>query len=229
MAWYNRASSFSRCTRQRIYYLFYMYNIDQLKAMGDAQLRELAKSMGIKHVDSFDYDGLVFQVLDHQAETEAANAPEPTRRRRERIRQPAAKANGNEVIKDDAVAPKNQNKEQINIIDNTEADSKPTDVVVQEAKAEPKEQPKAQKKEKAKDKDKDKEKNEVQEPPKRKRGRPSAAEKAARDLLLKNEPVEQTATTEEALQQELKEQTHISLSLLIRWLMAKEEACLMVL
>ena len=170
--------------------------------MGDAQLRELAKSMGIKHVDSFDYDGLVFQVLDHQAETEAANAPEPTRRRRERIRQPAAKANGNEVIKDDAVAPKNQNKEQINIIDNTEADSKPTDVVVQEAKAEPKEQPKAQKKEKAKDKDKDKEKNEVQEPPKRKRGRPSAAEKAARDLLLKNEPVEQTATTEEALQQE---------------------------
>ena len=170
--------------------------------MGDAQLRELAKSMGIKHVDSFDYDGLVFQVLDHQAETEAANAPEPTRRRRERIRQPAAKANGNEVIKDDAVAPKNQNKEQINIIDNTEADSKPTDVVVQEAKAEPKEQPKAQKKEKAKDKDKDKEKNEVQEPPKRKRGRPSAAEKAARDLLLKNEPVEQTATTEEAPQQE---------------------------
>ena len=170
--------------------------------MGDAQLRELAKSMGIKHVDSFDYDGLVFQVLDHQAETEAANAPEPTRRRRERIRQPAAKANGNEVIKDDAVAPKNQNKEQINIIDNTEADSKPTDVVVQEAKAEPKEQPKAQKKEKAKDKDKDKEKNEAQEPPKRKRGRPSAAEKAARDLLLKNEPVEQTATTEEALQQE---------------------------
>ncbi len=168
--------------------------------MGDAQLRELAKSMGIKHVDSFDYDGLVFQVLDHQAETEAANAPEPTRRRRERIRQPAAKANGNEVIKDDAVAPKNQNKEQINIIDNTEADSKPTDVVVQEAKAEPKEQPKTQKKEKAKDKEK--EKNEVQEPPKRKRGRPSAAEKAARDLLLKNEPVEQTATTEEASPQQ---------------------------
>ncbi len=168
--------------------------------MGDAQLRELAKSMGIKHVDSFDYDGLVFEVLDHQAVTEAANAPEPTRRRRERIRQPAAKANGNEVIKDDAVAPKNQNKEQINIIDNTEADSKPTDVVVQEAKAEHKEQSKAQKKTKAKDKDLDK--NEVQEPPKRKRGRPSAAEKAARDLLLKNEQVEQTVTTEEASPQQ---------------------------
>lgn len=71
-----------------------MYNIDQLKEMSDEQLRELAKSMGIKRVDSVEHDDLVFQVLDQQAETEAANAanvPEPTRRRRERIRQPAAK------------------------------------------------------------------------------------------------------------------------------------------
>ena len=89
-----------------------MYNINQLNAMSDEQLRELAKSMGIKHVDSTDHDALVFQVLDHQAETEAANAPEPTRRRRERIRQPAAKANGNEVVKDDAVPVKNNKKEE---------------------------------------------------------------------------------------------------------------------
>ena len=83
-----------------------MYNIDQLHGMSDEQLRELAKSMGIKRVDSAEHDDLVYQVLDMQAETEAANAPEPTRRRRERIRQPAAKANGNEVTKDDAVATK---------------------------------------------------------------------------------------------------------------------------
>ena len=89
-----------------------MYNIDQLNQMSDGQLRELAKSMGLKRVDSTDHDDLVYQVLDHQAETEAANAPEQGRRRRERIRQPAAKANGNEVIKDDAVdTKKNQNKE----------------------------------------------------------------------------------------------------------------------
>lgn len=75
--------------------------------MSDEQLRELAKSMGLKRVDSADHDALVFQVLDHQAESEAANAPEPSKRRRERIgRQPAAKANGNEVTKDDAVANK---------------------------------------------------------------------------------------------------------------------------
>ena len=90
-----------------------MYNINQLNQMSDGQLRELAKSMGLKRVDSTDHDDLVYQVLDHQAETEAANAPEQGRRRRERIRQPAAKANGNEVIKDDAVVTKkSQNKEE---------------------------------------------------------------------------------------------------------------------
>ena len=91
-----------------------MYNINQLNEMSDAQLRELAKSMGVKRVETADHDDLVYQVLDHQAETEAANAPEPTKRRRERIRQPAAKANGNEVTKDDAVANKNKEKNIIN-------------------------------------------------------------------------------------------------------------------
>ncbi len=128
--------------------------------MSDEQLRELAKSMGLKRVDSTDHDALVFEVLDHQAETEAANAPEPGKRRRERIRQPAAKANGNEVTKDDAVATKNNKNSQKNKVED-----KP--VVVEPVKEEP--APAA-----------------VEEPeaaaaPKRKRGRPSASEKAARE------------------------------------------------
>ena len=68
-------------TTHRIFQeLFYnMYNINQLSEMGDEQLRELAKSMGIKHVDSTDHDALVYEVLDQQAVTEAANsAPEPS-------------------------------------------------------------------------------------------------------------------------------------------------------
>ena len=85
-----------------------MYNIDQLQKMSESQLRDLAKSMGMKKVDSIPNEDLVYQLLDHQAETEAANAPEPGRRRRERIRQPAAKANGNELTKDDAVSSKNK-------------------------------------------------------------------------------------------------------------------------
>ena len=58
-----------------------MYNINQLNEMSDEQLRDLAKSMGIKRVDSIDHDDLVYQVLDQQAETEAANASEPVKRR----------------------------------------------------------------------------------------------------------------------------------------------------
>ena len=144
-----------------------MYIIDQLNEMSEDQLRELAKSMGIKHVDMDNREQLVYAVLDHQAEAEAANTPEPTKRRRERIRQPAAKANGNEVTKDDAVAPKNkkkqQDKEKITeapVVENTE---KEVATPVPEV-----EKP-------------------VIEQPKRKRGRPSAAEKAAREALLADE------------------------------------------
>lgn len=142
-----------------------MYNINQLNEMSDEQLRDLAKSMGIKRVDSIDHDDLVYQVLDQQAETEAANASEPVKRRRERIRQPAAKANGNEVTKDDAVATKtnknNQKKtkaEEAPKAEDTPKEVKPAmPAVGQPAEA---------------------------EPPKRKRGRPSAAEKAAREAAL---------------------------------------------
>ena len=152
-----------------------MYNIEQLNSMSDDQLRELAKSMGLKHVDSTDHNALVFEVLDHQAETEAANAPEPGKRRRERIRQPAAKANGNEVTKDDAVAKNKKN--------NQPKKDKPEDKP--QAETAEKEQPAA----------------EAQEqpvavvPPKRKRGRPSAAEKAAREAALKQEQPAGAETT----------------------------------
>ena len=176
-----------------------MYNINQLNAMSDAQLRELAKSMGIKRVDSIDYDDLVYQVLDHQAETEAANTPEPTRRRRERIRQPAAKANGNEVIKDDAVTPKNQSKEQIKIEDSLKEAA--TDVKeVLEIKKNSKEQSESN------ENDKGKEDNEVKEQPKRKRGRPSTAEKAARESEIKENQAEKKSKAEQSVDDEKAEE-----------------------
>ena len=147
-----------------------MYNINQLNEMSDEQLRDVAKSMGIKRVESTDHDALVYEVLDQQAVAEAANsAPEPGRRRRERIRQPAAKANGNEVTKDDAVQTKSKNKKNNN--EQNEAEVKP---VVEEM---PKEIPVAV----------EKEQEPAPEPPKRKRGRPSAAEKAAREAAKKAE------------------------------------------
>lgn len=161
-----------------------MYNIDQLNAMSDDQLRELAKSMGLKHVDSTDLNALVFEVLDHQAETEAANAPEPAKRRRERIRQPAAKANGNEVTKDDAVANKN-NKKNLQKKDKADEMPKVEEPATQQPVTIDEVQP------------------EVAVAPKRKRGRPSAAEKAAREAALKQEqpavadaPAQETAEVE---------------------------------
>ena len=139
------------------------YNINQLNEMSDEQLREVAKSMGIKRVGSTDHDALVYEVLDKQAEAEAANAPEPGRRRRERIRQPAAKANGNEVTKDDAVQTKSKNKKNNN--EQNVAEVKPV------AEEMPKETPVIV----------EQEQEPAPEPPKRKRGRPTAAEKAARE------------------------------------------------
>ena len=139
-----------------------MYNINQLNEMSDAQLRELAKSMGLKRVDQTEHDDLVFQVLDMQAETEAANTPEPVKRRRERIRQPAAKANGTEVTKDDAVATNNKKSKK----EQNKQDEKPQPAVVTPEQPAQEEQP-------------------VVEAPKRKRGRPSAAEKAKREQVAK--------------------------------------------
>ena len=155
-----------------------MYNINQLNAMSDDQLRELAKSMGIKRVDSAGHDDLVYQVLDQQAIVEAANAPEPTsRRRRERIRQPAAKANGNEVIKDDVITSKNQPKEQTKIEDKPKVEEKPVIENKTETEVKSKENTVA-KEEKLKDNA-----AEATDQPKRKRGRPTTAEKAAREAM----------------------------------------------
>ncbi len=173
-----------------------MYNIDQLNAMSDDELRELAKSMGIKHVDSASHEGLVYELLDQQAIAEAANTPEPSpsRRRRERIRQPAAKANGSEVVKDDAVAPKNQAKDPKKIEDKPKA----------AAKADAEKDTDAEGKSEAAvaTETKEKEKPAATEAPKRKRGRPSAAEKAAREeaqaLEQKDQPAEEPAADNQA-------------------------------
>lgn len=164
-----------------------MYNINQLNEMSDEQLRELAKSMGIKRPDSTSHDDLVYQVLDKQAETEAANAPEPTKRRRERIRQPAAKANGNEVIKDDAVKTKNQDKK-------AKEEEKPVANPVSEEMQQQEQTPVQNQEEQV-----------AAQPQKRKRGRPSAAEKAAREAANQSE---QTSEQEPAVDaQQIEKQT----------------------
>ncbi len=165
-----------------------MYNIEELREMSDAQLQELAKSVGIKHVDSYEKESLIYDLLDLQAETEAkaeaAKAQEPIKRRRERIRQPAAKANGNEVTKDDAVVSKNKK-------DNNKKEQK---VAAPEPPKAEEPQPQEQTPEAVEGETILQ--AEVAPQPKRKRGRPSLAEKAAREAAeqqANQEPEEQPA------------------------------------
>ncbi|MBR5171748.1 MAG: transcription termination factor Rho [Muribaculaceae bacterium] len=165
-----------------------MYNIEQLREMSDAQLQELAKSMGMKRVDSYEKESLILDILDLQAdaEAEAAKAQEPVKRRRERIRQPAAKANGNEVTKDDAVASKNK-KDNKKKEQKAAAPEPPKTEEPQPQDDSSTQAPNAQE-------DETMLQPEVAPQPKRKRGRPSLAEKAAREAAeqqTNQEPEEQ--------------------------------------
>ena len=161
--------------------------------MSDAQLRDLAKKMGAKRVDTADHDDLVYQLLDIQAETEAANAPEPSKRRRERIRQPAAKANGNEVTKDDAVVNKKNNKDNNKIKETIKSvDEQP---VVAEAAVMPTSDDSIAVEEPA-----------AVETPKRKRGRPTATEKAAKEPEQQPAVAEQNTPTDQEPEQTVQEQ-----------------------
>ena len=70
-----------------------MYNFNELNAMSDEKLRDVARSMGMKKIDNTEKLDLVYQVLDHQAVDEANNASEPSKRRRTRKSTTDKKAN----------------------------------------------------------------------------------------------------------------------------------------
>ncbi len=53
-----------------------MYNIADLNAMGDNELKSIAESMGLKKIDLSHKDELVYSILDQQAIDHAANAAE---------------------------------------------------------------------------------------------------------------------------------------------------------
>lgn len=67
-----------------------MYNINELSSMNEAELRDLAKSMGLKKVDNTDKDNLVYQIIDQQAIDASKNAPEQPKRRRGRAKKEVA-------------------------------------------------------------------------------------------------------------------------------------------
>ena len=119
-----------------------MYSFNDLNEMSDSQLRDIARSMGLKKVDATDSEALIYQVLDQQA-SEAAKTPEPAPKRK-RGRKAATEAKATEVKKEDKA----------------------------EKQEETQPQPEAM---------------EVEEKPRKKRGRPSAAEKAAKEEMNKQD------------------------------------------
>ncbi len=63
-----------------------MFNISDLTAMSDEQLKSVAESMGLKKIDPSQKDELIYRILDQQAETHAANAAEKRNQRTPRQR-----------------------------------------------------------------------------------------------------------------------------------------------
>lgn len=59
-----------------------MYNISDLTAMNEAELKSIASGMGLKKVDSMSTDDIIYGILDQQAIDSAANATEPKKRGR---------------------------------------------------------------------------------------------------------------------------------------------------
>lgn len=56
-----------------------MYNISDLNAMSESELKTVAESMGLKKIDTTQKDELIYRILDQQADM-AATAPEKKRR-----------------------------------------------------------------------------------------------------------------------------------------------------
>lgn len=75
-----------------------MYNINDLSAMSDDQLKTVAEEMGLKKFDPENRQDTIYQILDEQASTFAANgAAQPRQRKTAQPRQRKAKTNNAEA------------------------------------------------------------------------------------------------------------------------------------
>ncbi len=87
-----------------------MYSFNDLNEMSDSQLRDIARSMGLKKVDATDSEALIYQVLDQQA-SEAAKTPEPAPKRK-RGRKAANEAKATEVKKEEKAEKQEETQSQ---------------------------------------------------------------------------------------------------------------------
>ncbi|MBR1543602.1 MAG: transcription termination factor Rho [Muribaculaceae bacterium] len=100
-----------------------MYNINELNAKSEAELKNIAKEMGIKKAESMSQTDLVFGILDQQALVESQNAPE--KRRRGRPRKDEAQAAKAEQSKDKAKDTKEKPAEKASVKEEIPSDEQP--------------------------------------------------------------------------------------------------------
>lgn len=98
-----------------------MYNITDLSAMSDDQLKDVANSMGIKKFNIADRDDTVYKILDQQAIDMAASATEKKRRQPKEAKPKTPRASSNK-------APKSENKS-----DNTDQTANNTETITEPA------------------------------------------------------------------------------------------------
>lgn len=148
----------------------YMYSFNDLNEMSEQQLRDIARSMGLPKVDTTDAQELVYQVLDHQAIDEATKNPEPANRRKR-------------GRKSGSTAQKNEENKSSNTDSEQNVDKATDDGGVNSLPAAERQQADDQ----------------PQQPkPKKKRGRPTAAERVDTETTQEQNP--ETATTDEVQQ-----------------------------
>ncbi|WP_407402674.1 transcription termination factor Rho [Sodaliphilus sp.] len=145
-----------------------MYNINELNSMSEEQLRDLAKSLGLKRINTTPVEKLVFDVLDRQAEIEAKGTEEKPAKRAKKEpakaksekkskssekKTPAESDVENKDQQAETVAPAPKKRGRAAKKDTTQA--QPQQEVVTEAQAQetavPAEQPKKTKQKKAKE------------------------------------------------------------------------------
>ncbi len=152
-----------------------MYNIADLNAMDETQLKNIAESMGIKKVDALQQEDLVYKILDQQAiDLAAASTVEKKRRAPKEPKQNSNKAS-------EKTEPKKKKQRQAST-DDTVAEQP----VAAEASV-----PQEEGKEST---------TEMPEAPRRKRGRPSKVQKVAEAPVAENDNMaEPSVPVEEAV------------------------------
>lgn len=122
-----------------------MYNISDLNAMSESELKSIAESMGMKKIDSTPKDDLIYRILDQQAIDMAASATEKKRRATKESKprkEKSADKSAQEIkVQEKANKQKEKAPEEVKSSDEQQVQAPETDVVKVASQSAPEETP----------------------------------------------------------------------------------------